>query len=247
MIRNPRSVAERAQSIEYAMFSFTKKMLGLLGGVLVVPGAFSLFKTEDVRKIGSYRLGSGLEDLELTYRLQTSGCKVSHSHQALAFTGGPKNIKTLFKQRLRWGFGFINTTYEYRKAVLNSRFGNFGFFTLPMSILSYLVISCVFFISWYHMFSFLIDRITIVRLVGLTQSAVSFNMFFASTQALSFVGLVLMIFFFTFILLGHRISRIRRMNLGNTAIFFLVYSFLVPFWVLKSIQNSLVRARPSWR
>mgnify|MGYP005656304455 FL=1 len=45
LINKPRTFAQKAQSIEYQMFAYTKKVLGLMNGVMVAPGAFSLYKT----------------------------------------------------------------------------------------------------------------------------------------------------------------------------------------------------------
>ncbi len=143
--------------------------------------------------------------------------------------------------------GFINNTYDYRKSVFNPRFGNFGLFTLPMSVLSYFVIVTVFFISWYKMLTFFIDKIIIMRLVGLNQFSFHLDSFFISAKALVFIGAGLFLLFITFIWLGHRISNVKRINPVNTVTFFALYSFLVPFWVLRSIYNSLASARPSWR
>ena len=168
------------------MFSFTKKMLAFLGGVLVVPGAFSVFKTEVVKKVGAWGTGHNLEDLELTYRLQTKGYKVEHSNEAIAITSGPVSVKKLFKQRLRWGYGFLNNTYDYRYAFFNKQFGDFGFFTLPMSLMSYCIIMIIFFISWYNIILFLYDKFLIWKLVGFHAlvSKFSVSSFYFNTKAM---------------------------------------------------------------
>ena len=249
LIKKPKTIAQKAQSIEYQMFSFTKKMLGFLGGVLVVPGAFSVFKTKSVIKVGGWGVGHNLEDLELTYRLQTKGYKVEHSNNAIAITSGPVSVKALFKQRLRWGYGFLNNTFDYRFAMFNKDFGNFGFFTLPMSLMSYIIIMTVFFISWYNIILFMYDKFLIWKLVGFNAifTKFSFGFFYLNTKAIVFLSFIAVIFLLSNIMLGRKISNIKDRNFFHVFYFFILYSLLVPLWVAKSIWNALSKARPAWR
>lgn len=249
LIRNPKSIAQKAQSIEYQMFSFSKKILGLLGGVLVVPGAFSVFKTKDLIKAGGYRRAHNLEDLELTFRLQEKGFKVDHCHTALAYTKGPDSVKSLFKQRLRWGYGFVHNAYDYRKVILNRKYGNFGLFTVPMSILSYIVIVSIFFVSWLNIFSFLVDKYMMIKLIGIrsTIDGFGFSWFFLNTKAIAIISVVMYLAIVLFIYLGRKISKVNDRKYGSIIWFFLLYSLVVPIWVLKTLYNSVFSRRPSWR
>jgi cellulose synthase/poly-beta-1,6-N-acetylglucosamine synthase-like glycosyltransferase len=250
LIGNPKTLVQRAQSVEYQMFSYTKKVLGLLGGVLVAPGAFSVFKTEALREVGGYRCAHNMEDLELTYRLQKEGYVVEQSHNALAYTKGPDSIKSLFKQRLRWGYGFLNNTFDYRELIFNKKYGNFGFFTLPLGILSYTIILTVFTLSWVKIFSGLIEKITIARLAGFDAtiaSIFSFNWFYIDTQALSVLTAVAFILIIVSIFFGRKVSKVTRQPAINIVLFFLLYNFLAPFWIIKSVYNSIVAIRPNWR
>ena len=249
LIKKPKTIAQKAQSIEYQMFSFTKKMLAFLGGVLVVPGAFSVFKTEVVKKVGAWGTGHNLEDLELTYRLQTKGYKVEHSNEAIAITSGPVSVKKLFKQRLRWGYGFLNNTYDYRYAFFNKQFGDFGFFTLPMSLMSYCIIMIIFFISWYNIILFLYDKFLIWKLVGFHAlvSKFSVSSFYFNTKAMVFLSSLAIVFLLVNIFLGRKVSNIKDKNIMHIFYFFILYSLIVPFWVFKSIINTIIKARPSWR
>jgi cellulose synthase/poly-beta-1,6-N-acetylglucosamine synthase-like glycosyltransferase len=249
MIKSPKTMAQKAQSIEYQMFSFTKKILGLLGGPLVVPGAFSVFRLAPLIEVGGWKEGHGLEDLELTYRIQVKGYKVEHSHDSIAFTTGPKTIRRLFKQRLRWGYGFLNNTKDYKFAILNKKFGNFGVFTLPMSIMSYVIIVVVFGVSWYNIFSFLYDKFTILKLLGARAlfDGFSFNLFYINTKAIIFLSILTFSFFAISIILGRKISNVREKKLGHIFYFFILYSLIVPFWVLKNIWNTIISNKPAWR
>jgi poly-beta-1,6-N-acetyl-D-glucosamine synthase len=88
LIDKPKTLAQKAQEIEYEIFSFTKKMLGLADAVFVVPGAFSVFRREVFDIVGGYKNAHSLEDVELTIRMQKHGLKVNHAHDAIVWTKG---------------------------------------------------------------------------------------------------------------------------------------------------------------
>lgn len=249
MIKSPKTMAQKAQSIEYQMFSFSKKVLALLGGPLVVPGAFSVFKTETLIKVGGWKDGHGLEDLELTYRMQINGHKVEHSHDSIAFTTGPKTIKKLFVQRLRWGYGFLKNTEDYKSAIFNKKFGNFGIFTLPMSIMSYFIIVIVFGVSWYNIFQFLYSKFLVLKLLGVKAlfGNLSFSLFYINTKAIVFLSFITILFFALNIIYGRKLSNVKDRKFGHIFYFFILYSLIVPFWVIKNIWNAIISNRPAWR
>ncbi|MCF7831575.1 MAG: glycosyltransferase family 2 protein [Candidatus Pacebacteria bacterium] len=250
LIHNPATFAQKAQSIEYQMFAFTKKVLGLLGGVLVVPGAFSVFKIDALRAVGGYKRAHNLEDLELTYRLQIAGYEVDHCHNALVYTTGPASVSSLFRQRLRWGYGFLQNTRDYKKIIFNPKMGAFGMFTVPTSVFAYFVILSVFFISWYKIFDGLIHYFSTLQLVGFNsswQAFVSLDWFFVNTQALSFLSLVIFASVLGTVFLGRYVSGIRKGSFVNFIPFFILYGLVVPFWVLRSVYDTLRASTPSWR
>lgn len=249
LISKPKTFVQRAQSIEYQMFSFSKKMLGLLGGVLVVPGAFSMFRKVAFEKVGGYKDAHKLEDLELTFRMQVAGLKVDHSHDAFVFTKGPDSVKALFKQRLRWGYGFINNMVDYRHAIFNKKYGNFGFFTLPMGIISYLVILNIFAITWYHIIRFFIEKTVEVQTLGFSTLLPSsfFDFFFIDTQATMFLTLFMYSTIFLAIYLGGKISQVKGISIKSLLWFLVVYSALVPLWVIKAIYSTIIGKKVAWR
>lgn len=248
LINTPKTIAQRAQSIEYQMFSYTKKMLGMIGGVLVVPGAFSVFRREVFDQVGGYRKGHNLEDLELTFRIQAQGLKVDHCHTAIVSTNGPASIRALFKQRLRWGYGFLSNISDYYRLMFNKKFGNFGFFTLPMSVFSYVLIVFVFFVSLYRICMFVSDKILRFVLVGFNGLATfHFDSFFIDTRAVAFLSIAMYALIFLSIYMGKRISKISYFHASSLVCFMFLYSVLAPLWILKTIYNWTFSRHVAWR
>lgn len=248
LIEEPKTIIQRAQSIEYQMFSYTKKMLGLLGGVLVVPGAFSVFKKQSLLEVGGYREAHLLEDLELTYRMQVAGKKVSHSHDAFVYTKGPASLNALFKQRLRWSYGYINNTYDYKDAIFNKKYGNFGMFTLPMTIIAYPAILQIFVLFWYNTIRFFSEKVLQYQALGAESLVPTFSLdfFFVDTTVSAFLTILLFGSIFLAIYLGKEISHIKRMSLTSIFWFVVVYSMMVPLWTLKALYNTIFGKTTVW-
>lgn len=248
LIHNPKTFIQKAQEIEYQIFSFTKKMLGLAQGVFVVPGAFSVFRKEVFDIIGGYRKAYNLEDIELTMRMHKFGLKVDHSHNAIVRTKGPDTIKALFKQRLRWSHGFILNMIDYRKMFFNKQFKNLGLFTLPMSVFTYFLLLFVFTYSVYKVFLAIYDTIHKATLVGFSNFEwPTIDFFFVNTKTYAVMAIFVYLSIVASYVIGRYISGIKKQNFWNIPYFIFVFSFIAPFWVLKSIYSWLTAKNVSWR
>ena len=248
LIDKPKTMAQKAQEIEYEIFSFTKKMLGLADAVFVVPGAFSVFRCEVFDIVGGYRNAHNLEDIELTIRMQKHGLKISHAHDAIVWTKGPGTVKQLYKQRLRWSYGFIMNMLDYRAMLFNKKYKNFGVFTLPMTVFSYFIILFVFFYSLYKIILSIWEFVYKLYLVGFGRLQwPSFDTFFINTKIYVILAMFLYISVVMHYFLGRHISNVKKKNFWNVPYFLLMFSLLAPVWVIKSIYNSATRRKVLWR
>jgi cellulose synthase/poly-beta-1,6-N-acetylglucosamine synthase-like glycosyltransferase len=249
VLTTPQTLIQLAQSVEYQMFAFTKLLLAKMHGALVVPGAFSMYKKSVFERIGNFKDAHKLEDLELTFRMQEAHMGVGQSRDAIAYTNAPDTFISLFKQRLRWGYGFIKNSYDYRHLIYNRGQGNFGAFTLPMSMFSYIAIVVTFVFSWFIVIKGIVRMLIQASLVG-WNTLFQWNGFYVanlSAQASVFITLVLYVSVIFMILSGKKIVNDRSRNPLSLIVFFVHYSIIVPFWVLKSIYNSIVGKKVAWR
>jgi biofilm PGA synthesis N-glycosyltransferase PgaC len=248
LIDKPKTLAQKAQEIEYEIFSFTKKMLGLADAVFVVPGAFSIFRKEVFEIVGGYNNAHNLEDIELTIRMQRAGLKISHAHDAIVWTKGPDTIKKLYKQRLRWSYGFIMNLIDYKAMLFNKKYKNFGVFTLPMTVFTYIILIFVFTYSVYKISLSIWDFCYKLYLVGFTKLEWPvFDTFFINTKIYVMMAMFLYISVVIQYFIGRQISGISKKNFWNIPYFILMFSILAPVWVLKSIYNAIVRKKVLWR
>jgi cellulose synthase/poly-beta-1,6-N-acetylglucosamine synthase-like glycosyltransferase len=134
----PSSHIVRFQLLEY----FRAFLVGRLGfdavnGVLIISGAFGLFKRELVEAVGGYGLHTVGEDAELVARLQGylrqrgEDFRIRFVPDPVCWTEAPSDVETLSRQRRRWQRGLGETLWRHRRQIFNPRAGWFGLFTLP--------------------------------------------------------------------------------------------------------------------
>lgn len=248
LIDKPKTLAQKAQEIEYEIFSFTKKMLGLADAVFVVPGAFSVFRREVFGIVGGYNNAHNLEDIELTIRMQKHGLKIRHAHDAIVWTKGPDTIKKLYKQRLRWSYGFIMNVMDYKAMLFNKKYKNFGTFTLPMTVFTYVIMLFVFFYSVYKILLSIFDFAYKFYLVGLGRLEwPTFDTFFINTKIYVIMAMFLYVSVVLHYFLGRQISNVSKKNFWNIPYFLLMFSILAPIWIIKSIYNGVTKRKVMWR
>ena len=135
----------RFQTIEY-LRSFIAGRLGWaqLNALLIISGAFGLFRRERVLEIGGYLTGRGEhrrdtvgEDMELVVRLirlmgdKRRPYRVSYAATANCWTEVPEDLKSIYKQRDRWHRGLVEIMTYHKRMLFNPRYGSTGLIALP--------------------------------------------------------------------------------------------------------------------
>src|SRR3989338_5463415 len=247
---NPKNLVQRAQKAEYYMVSvFVKKMLGFLGAIHVTPGPLSIFRKKVFDDLGPYRHAHNTEDMEIAFRMQKNHYRIEQCNDAYVYTNAPNTIKKLYKQRLRWIYGFINNVIDYRKIIFSKKYGNFAFFTIPASIASLLAVSFLFGKIVYGVGSFLFSKIMQFQLTGfhIGSKGIFPDLFFINTQTVLFIPFVSYFLIILAITLGTKMAEGKWSFSFNTVYFLLIFSLVSPFWVMKSIFNTILKRKPAWR
>lgn len=249
IVENPKGIIQRAQKAEYHMSVYIKKMLGILGAIHVTPGPLTIFRKKVFDDLGPYRSAHNTEDMEIAYRMQKHHYKIEQCNDAYVYTNTPPTVKKLFRQRLRWIYGFINNTIDYRDILFKKKYGNFSIFTVPSGIISIFAASYLFGKLIYHVTDFLSSKFTKWNTVGFSlENSASFDPFFISTNSFIFISIFLYSLIIFSIVLGHRMAKGKWGLSINMIYFFTVYSVIAPFWLMKAIYNTIVSRRaPSWR
>lgn len=248
-VYNPKNFVQKAQKAEYHMGVYTKKMLGFLGAINVTPGPLTIFRKKVFDDLGPYAHGHNTEDMEIAYRMQKNEYKIEHCNDAFVYTNTPTTIKKLYKQRLRWIYGFINNTIDYRSVLFKKRYGNFALFTLPTGVVSILAVSYLFGRIVYNLGNFLYSKIIILSTTGWNLSLATFNfdLFFIDTRSSVFLVLFIYSFVIFAIIFGRKMAEGRWAFSLNMFYFLILFRLLAPFWFLKALYNTVLNRKPAWR
>ncbi|MET1085806.1 MAG: glycosyltransferase, partial [Arthrobacter sp.] len=139
-VGNRRNIVTAWQSLEYLSgICVTRMAEGLMGAISIVPGACAAWRREALVKAGGYSLDTLAEDADLTLSLQRLGYSIVQENEAVAWTEAPLTLRGLFKQRLRWTYGNIQTLYKHRSMLFNPKYGALGMLTMPYALISVLV------------------------------------------------------------------------------------------------------------
>jgi cellulose synthase/poly-beta-1,6-N-acetylglucosamine synthase-like glycosyltransferase len=248
IVTNAKTIIQKAQMAEYYMAVYVKKMLGFLGAIHVTPGPLTIFRREVFDNLGNYHHAHNTEDMEIAYRMQKNHYKIEQCNDAYVYTNTPQTVLKLYKQRLRWIYGFINNTIDYRGVLMQKKYGNFSLFTVPSGIVSIFAASYLFFRATYFLIDKLYHKIIQYSTVGFSvNNNFSFDPFFINTQVFLFITLVLYSLVIFSMILGSRIAQDKWSVSVNMFYFFFIYSIIAPFWLLKAVYNTLVSKKPSWR
>jgi poly-beta-1,6-N-acetyl-D-glucosamine synthase len=97
-----------------------KRIQSLYGGTLVAQGAFSLYKTEEIKKINGWPECVG-EDIVLTWDLLKTGKRIGFAEDACLFTNAPTTWKQFIRQRQRWSRGLFEAFREHWHLLFRDR------------------------------------------------------------------------------------------------------------------------------
>ena len=248
-IQNPDNVLGLMQSAEYNMGVFTRKILGFLDAQYVTPGPFSIFRKEVFSKVGNYKHAHNTEDLEMALRLQENHFKIVNAHKAVVYTVGPRTLYRLYKQRVRWTGGFIQNAIDYRRMILNPKYGNLGMLILPIAM--YSIIVTIFFLGFTLIKAIynIINTYKKIQLIGWSFdfNAFTFDWWLYNIQAPMFIGLVTLSLVIFSIWYGKKLTGVKDNKMIDIVYFITLYSIISPLWLLTSVYNTLRRKDASWR
>ena len=152
--KTPKNIWVQWQIIEYIKsFMIARIALSKINALLIMSGAFSLFKKDDLLQIGGFlspvnnhsfiekNIGTGkqtvCEDMEIVVRLwkykrdKKINAKALFLAQPVCWTEVPDNPQNLFKQRSRWHQGLGETINIHKNMIFEPRYGVTGLIGLP--------------------------------------------------------------------------------------------------------------------
>ena len=134
----PASWLARFQIVEYMRaFLLFRLTCASLNAVVLISGAFGLFRRDAVIAVGGYDPTAIGEDMDLTVRLQQhfrargEPIRIAFDPNPLAWTQAPEDRRSLRAQRCRWRRGLLQVLWRHRRMIGNRRFGVVALAALP--------------------------------------------------------------------------------------------------------------------
>ena len=134
----PPSLLTKFQVVEYLRaFLGGRVALSYMNSLLLISGAFGLFRRDSVIEAGGFELNSLAEDLELVIRLHRIAREKKRAYKIVfvptpvCWTEVPDSWKSLAVQRKRWQRGGVESMWKHRGMLFNPKFGVVGCFGMP--------------------------------------------------------------------------------------------------------------------
>jgi len=141
-IAAPRSMLGRFQVVEYLRaFLHGRIALSFLNSVMLVSGAFGVFRRDAVIAAGGYDTKTVGEDMELVIRLHRiwrewkKPYRIVFVPYPVCWTQVPESLSQLHAQRNRWQRGTVESLWRHRKMFCNPRYGAVGLLGFPYFVL----------------------------------------------------------------------------------------------------------------
>lgn len=133
-VRLPRKILPLFQVVEYLRaFLMARLAWSRINTLMLVSGAFGVFRRAEVVAAGGFTKGSMGEDLDLVIKLHRhmidSGrrYRIQFVPEPVCWTEAPETLKILARQRSRWQRGALECFFRYRSMLFNPRYGRIGF------------------------------------------------------------------------------------------------------------------------
>jgi cellulose synthase/poly-beta-1,6-N-acetylglucosamine synthase-like glycosyltransferase len=137
-VGTPRAALPNLQIVEYLRaFLAGRTGWSKLNCLLIISGAFGMFRRQDLIAAGGYARDTVGEDMEVVTRMHRSLRERNRDYRILfipdpvAWTEVPDTLRVLRRQRDRWHRGLIDTLLRHRKMLLNPRYGTTGLLGMP--------------------------------------------------------------------------------------------------------------------
>lgn len=136
-VKNRNKLLTYCQALEYLVgINLFKRAYDVFGVVMVVPGPLGGFRKKVLLERGEYDTDTLAEDFDTTIKVLKTGRAVQASTHAMSYTEAPETLGGLYKQRLRWNRGNLQTLMKHKDVVTNSRFGMLQKFGYPLVFLT---------------------------------------------------------------------------------------------------------------
>lgn len=137
-----KEMVPRFQIVEYLRAFLMNRVANARTNTLIlISGAFGLFRRSTLVEMGGYRHDTVGEDLELVVRMHRfmrdnkRKYRISFVPDIVCWTEAPAALRGLDNQRARWQQGALETLQRHRGMIGNPRYGRIGLLAMPQIVI----------------------------------------------------------------------------------------------------------------
>jgi len=137
-VRLPKKSIEIIQVVEYLRaFLIGREAWAQFNLLLIISGAFGVFRTDVLRAVEGYRSRAIGEDCDLVTRVHRYLLEKGQDYwigfvpDPVCWTEAPSDIRSLARQRARWQKGLLDVLWANRDMLFRFRYGKIGWVALP--------------------------------------------------------------------------------------------------------------------
>ncbi len=141
-VRLPKNWLAMFQVVEYLRaFLAGRVALSAFNSLLIISGAFGIFKRDAVVAAGGFRADTVGEDMEIVTRLHRIAREAKQRYRVVfqpdpvCWTEAPESRKILGSQRNRWQRGTMQVLGYHKQMMANPKYGVVGLFAMPYYLL----------------------------------------------------------------------------------------------------------------
>lgn len=134
----PRKPLALFQFVEYIRaFQMCRLAWNNIDTLILISGAFGLFKRDKVLAVGGFSTTTIGEDLDMTMRLhryhheQKLKYRMAYVPNAVCWTEVPDTLRILRSQRCRWHRGMLEVLTRHKDMIFSPRYGRVGLLGMP--------------------------------------------------------------------------------------------------------------------
>lgn len=244
------------QLAEFMLGIYLRKVFDLNEAIHIIPGPFSVYRKSFFEKHGYFDEHNPTEDTEIALRVQAKGYKIKNSMSACVYVKQPHSFASVFKQRLRWYYGFTKNAFNYPELFPPKRWDNLAVLMLPSAFAAVIIAFAMLFVLFYQ--GFVSAKDMIVRFFVTNFDIAPFLQGFKWRDVTEFLYSYITNPFIVFMLVGIILSmivlyigKVQSKDKGNLGLaylyFFLTYWLIFPGWWFYTIAYKwILRKKIKW-
>lgn len=249
-IEEPSTFFGYMQKAEYEVGILFRRIFADYNAQFITPGPFSFYKKEVFENLGHFRSAYNTEDLEMGLRMQEAEYVIENAPTAVVYTRAPAHFHPLFKQRVRWAYGFLRNVPTYKHMFFRPNNIYLSFFILPITVLSIFAAAYLPINLLTSTAQAAVTKAVEFQTIGLAAfafniSSIDWYSFIPNT--LFFIILALILLTGVLVMAGKYIAgEPVRMDRG-TLYYLTLYGIFGPIWLSKAVFDALLARKNSWR